>query len=144
MSSNTLLYPNVTTIPVQRPAPGGAGESRVKGQDGEFGRVLDQELNPASQPKALPELNQIRAPLRFSAHAAQRLKERNISFDQDMMTKIRNAVDKAESKGLSDTLVLTKNAALIINTENRTVITAMDTKSMEGNIFTNIDGAVII
>jgi hypothetical protein len=31
-----------------------------------------------------------------------------------------------------------------VNVKNRTVITAMDKQSLTGNVFTNIDGAVIV
>ena len=57
---------------------------------------------------------------------------------------VNEAIDKADANGIDDTLVLTKDAALIVNVKNRTVITAMDRAQMTGNVFTNIDGAVII
>jgi flagellar operon protein len=60
------------------------------------------------------------------------------------MMKLNEAVDKAASKGLDDALILTKDAAFIVNVGNRTVVTAMDRSSLEGNVFTNIDGAVIV
>jgi len=40
--------------------------------------------------------------------------------------------------------VLTQDAALIVNVRNRTVITALDRSSANGNVFTNIDGAVVV
>ena len=61
-----------------------------------------------------------------------------------MMAKVNDAVDKADAKGLDDALVLTKDAALIVSVRNRTVITAIDNNSLSGNVFTNIDGAVIV
>ena len=60
------------------------------------------------------------------------------------MLKVNEALDRAAAKGVEDTLVLTSNAALIVNVPNRTVITAMDRSQMSGNVFTNIDGAVIV
>jgi flagellar operon protein len=90
------------------------------------------------------ELGQVRQPLKFSAHATQRLNERKIRMDQATMGKVNDAVDKAAAKGVEDTLVLTPDAALIVSVKNRTVITAMDRGSLNGNVFTNIDGAVII
>ncbi len=60
------------------------------------------------------------------------------------MGSIREAVEKAEAKGLEDTLILTKDAALIVNVKNKTVVTAMDREALRGNVFTNIDGAVIV
>jgi flagellar operon protein len=37
-----------------------------------------------------------------------------------------------------------KDAALVVSIKNRTVVTAMDRNQMQGNVFTNIDSAVII
>jgi flagellar operon protein len=72
------------------------------------------------------------------------MQERKIAIDPATMTRVNDAVDKAAAKGVEDTLVLTGNAALIVNVPNRTVITAMDRNSLSGNVFTNIDGAVIV
>ncbi|OFZ01833.1 MAG: hypothetical protein A2070_05690 [Bdellovibrionales bacterium GWC1_52_8] len=83
-------------------------------------------------------------PLKFSAHASQRLKDRKITLDAATMSRVSEAVTRAEAKGLDDTLVLTNDAALIVSARNRTVITAMDRASLAGNVFTNIDGAVIV
>ena len=57
---------------------------------------------------------------------------------------MNDAITKADSKGVQDTLILTDQAALIVSVPNRTVITAMDRGNLSGNVFTNIDGAVII
>ena len=57
---------------------------------------------------------------------------------------MNDAINKADAKGVQDTLMLTDQAALIVSVPNRTVITAMDRSQLRGNIFTNIDGAVII
>lgn len=99
----------------------------------DFQQVLGQELN-----KPIAE------PLKFSAHASSRLQSRNLTLGTEQMRKLNEAVDKAAAKGLDDTLILTKDAAFIVNVANRTVVTAMDRNSLDGNVFTNIDGAVII
>ena len=150
MSDSTFLYPNVTSLPGQS----GIGQSdrASKKQDGskaEFDQVFEQAMDKAGKSSAPGQastspLDQIKAPLKFSAHASQRLKDRKITLDQATLTKVNEAVEKADSKGIDDTLVLTKDAALIVNVKNRTVITAMDHASMKGNVFTNIDGAVIV
>ncbi|MBN1759559.1 MAG: hypothetical protein JW863_14630 [Chitinispirillaceae bacterium] len=81
--------------------------------------------------------------VKFSAHAATRMKSRSIEMTPAMMGKLRKAVDGAERKGAKDSLVLLKNYAFIVNIPNRTVITAMDGASLKDNIFTNIDSAVV-
>ncbi len=51
---------------------------------------------------------------------------------------------KAGQKGIRDSLVLVDQLAFIVNTKSNTVITAMDQTEADENIYTNIDGAVII
>jgi flagellar operon protein len=157
--SGNILYPNVTSLPGQA----GVGQSdrlprKQEGKPGEFDQALGDALSrpvtntgqggPNATTHGLttgaPDLTQVKAPLKFSAHATQRLSDRKISLDAATMQKVNEAVDKAEAKGLDDALVLTKDAALIVSVKNRTVITAVDRGSMTGNVFTNIDGAVIV
>lgn len=81
--------------------------------------------------------------IKFSAHALKRLETRNINLSQDDLTLLSHAVDRAESKGARESLVLMDQLALIVSIKNRTVITAVDGQSMKENVFTNIDSAVI-
>jgi len=153
-SSGAFLYPSVTSLPGQSgitPAERGMPKKQ-EGVKSEFDEVLDKTgaadkaaKGSGTKPDSnAPNLDQIRSPLKFSAHATQRLNDRKINLDQATMTKVNDAIDKAQAKGVEDTLVLTKDAALIVNVPNRTVITAMDRNSLAGNVFTNIDGAVIV
>ena len=80
----------------------------------------------------------------FSKHAAERLNNRSISMTEEQIERVENGIDKARQKGIRDSLVLVDNLALVVNVKNRTVITAMDEKSRNENVFTNIDGAVIV
>lgn len=143
--ANPVLYPNVSRIPshpnVSEPRKN-PGESAI--QKGEFDQSLNQAIEKASQPAQPVNLNQVSQGLKFSAHATQRLRERQISFDPEMMNRMNDAITKADSKGLQDTLLLTDKAALIVSVPNRTVVTAMDRNNLIGNVFTNIDGAIII
>jgi len=151
---NSVLYPNVSRIPAKsdvaesaRPASEGPAI-----QKGEFDQSLEQALSktPQLEPKpaalvskgALPSV--ATSGIKFSAHASQRLRERQIQFDPETMAKLSDAINKADAKGVQDTLVLTDKAALIVSVPNRTVVTAMDRNNLTGNVFTNIDGAVII
>ncbi|HEX3018868.1 MAG TPA: TIGR02530 family flagellar biosynthesis protein [Chitinispirillaceae bacterium] len=81
--------------------------------------------------------------VKFSAHAATRLKSRNIEMTDEIIGKLEKAVSGAAGKGARDSLILMKDLAFIVNIPNRTVITAMDGESIKQNIFTNIDSAVI-
>ncbi|AUS26191.1 flagellar operon protein [Paenibacillus jamilae] len=82
--------------------------------------------------------------LKLSNHAAKRLEQRGIELRSDQMAKINSAVDKAAAKGAKESLILMQDMALIVSVPNRTVVTAMDKQSMEDNVFTQIDSAVII
>ena len=82
--------------------------------------------------------------LSFSKHALQRISDRNIEISQKLISNINSAVEKAKSKGIKDALVLSNKTAFIVNIPSSTVITAMSGSEMTDNIFTNIDGAVLI
>lgn len=82
--------------------------------------------------------------LRFSKHAAMRLADRNINLTNEQNLRLENGVEKANEKGISESLVLMDSLAFIVNIPNKTVVTAMDQNESESNIFTNIDGAVIV
>jgi len=82
--------------------------------------------------------------IKFSKHAATRMRERNINLSSVELNKILEAIDKASAKGIKDSLVLMKDIAFVVNIPSRTIITAVDGKTMKENIFTNIDGAVIL
>jgi flagellar operon protein len=83
-------------------------------------------------------------PLRFSAHAMQRLQSRNISLTSDDVTKMNAMADKAAAKGAKNSLFIVRDVAMVVSIKNRTVITAVDSDSMKENVFTNIDSAAII
>ncbi len=142
MSDARFLYPNVTSLPSQVGiSPSERQLKKQEGVKGEFDQVFDRALGEAENKS---DLSQIKAPLKFSSHAAQRMRDRKIALDPMTMAKVNNAVDKAEAKGVEEALVLTSTTALIVSVKNRTVITALDRDSLAGNVFTNIDGAVII
>lgn len=82
--------------------------------------------------------------VKFSNHAAQRMNYRNIKLNATQNLRLEAAVTKAADKGLKDSLILLDNNAFIVNIPNKTVVTVVDKNSLTENVFTNIDGAVII
>ncbi len=104
--------------------------------------------NAASFPDILQQL-QKNQKLHFSAHAQNRLSDRDIQLTPEALTKLTEAVDRAADKGARDALVLMPGAAsgddlaLVVSVANRTVITAVDGDHLNGNVFTHIDSAVI-
>ncbi len=80
----------------------------------------------------------------FSKHALQRLEKRNINLTDDDINKISDAVNKAKDKGIKDALIILGDNAFVTSIKNNMVITAASGKELKENVFTNIDGAVII
>lgn len=81
--------------------------------------------------------------LKFSKHANARLESRNINLSEEQLGRLNDGVEKAKAKNINESLVMMDNIAFIVNIKNNTVVTAID-KNDENNVFTNIDGAVIV
>jgi flagellar operon protein len=82
--------------------------------------------------------------LKFSKHAVNRLADRNIELSDAQLERLKEGTDKAGEKGINDSLVIMDQLAFIVNVPSNTVITAMDQNETKKNVFTNIDGAVIV
>ena len=82
--------------------------------------------------------------VKFSKHAAGRLADRNIELTSSQMERLQEGAQRAQMKGIKESLVLVDQLAFIVNIPNNTVVTAMNQQDAAENIFTNIDGAVII
>ena len=120
-------------------------------------QVAGQYLNPSVSSKALGNLDSnavsfeellkqkidSASELKFSKHATQRLDDRNITLTEEQSLRLEEGVQKAQEKGINDSLILVDQLAFIVNVPNQTVVTAMDHTESEENVFTNIDGAVI-
>lgn len=110
----------------------GQTESPAKGTS--FQDILNQKANPVQET----------AGLKFSKHAANRLENRNIRLTEDQMERLNGGTQKAGAKGIRESLVIVDQFAFIVNVPNHTVVTAMDQTEADENVFTNIDGAVIM
>ncbi|MFC0524143.1 TIGR02530 family flagellar biosynthesis protein [Pontibacillus salicampi] len=80
----------------------------------------------------------------ISKHARARLQERNIEIQPKTWAEITEKVEEAKKKGVTDSVVLTKDTALVVSTKNNTVITAMNREEAASQIFTNINGTIIM
>ncbi len=125
-SIDQVYFPNPVQPVSRGTQPGIQGPSGPVG-DTPFSRVLEQSGG-----------------VRFSQHAQERLKARNISFTPQQLQQLEGAVNSVAQKGGKESLVMMGDAALVVSVPNRTVVTAMDRGQMKGNVFTNIDSAVII
>lgn len=82
--------------------------------------------------------------IKFSKHALNRMDNRNIKLDSNEMDRLKNGFDKAEEKGVKDALILMGDTAFIASIKNKTIITTVSQEQLKNNVFTNIDGAVIV
>jgi len=82
--------------------------------------------------------------LKVSKHANERIKERNIAITEQEWRVVSDKVFEAHSKGVKQPLVLMDQAALIVSAKNATVITAMDRTEAKQQLFTNIDGTIVL
>ncbi|RKX29863.1 MAG: hypothetical protein DRP47_00560 [Candidatus Zixiibacteriota bacterium] len=82
--------------------------------------------------------------LSFSKHAQQRLFSRGIELSDEKLNRIGDAVDRADSKGSKETLVLMDDTALVVSVKNRTIVTAFDRENLRDGIVTSIDSAVVL
>ncbi|MCS7082326.1 MAG: hypothetical protein N2561_02495 [Bacteroidetes bacterium] len=82
--------------------------------------------------------------VRFSAHALERLSERDIRLSPGELELLGRALDRLAQKGAQDSLVVHPRAAFLVNVPNRTVITAVDLDQMRERVFTQIDSALIL
>ena len=80
----------------------------------------------------------------FSKHAVKRAMEHNIDLNDESISRLNEGVRIAGEKNLAEPLILVGSTAFLVNIPNNTVITAVDSGNMKGNVFTNIDGTVII
>lgn len=82
--------------------------------------------------------------VKFSKHAAGRLSDRNIELTDNQMERLNEGAARAGQKGIRESLVIVDGLAFIVNIPNNTVVTAMNQTDATENVFTNIDGAVIM
>lgn len=103
----------------------------------DFGTLLKEQLDKNSG------VDKNRG-LQFSKHAQERVTQRGIELTPELMEDLNDAVKKADAKGAKDVVIFDSMNAFIVNVPNKTVVTTMSGSEMRDNVFTNIDGAVIL
>jgi len=107
-------------------------------------KIKNQRPQGQSFQDVLSKVKSSSEEVKLSKHAKARLEQRNISLTEADMKKIDEAIDKADKKGIKDALILMDNKAFVANIKNKTIITASTNEQLKENVFTNIDGAVIV
>ncbi len=126
MNDRLIILPQ----PIQPAAGTPAGRKPgTQAEAGAFARILDQQLQPGG--------------VKFSRHAAGRMESRGIEFGAEQLQRLQQAVDRVQSKGGRESLVLLDETALVVSVRNQTVVTVVDKEQLKENVFTNIDSAVI-
>lgn len=78
----------------------------------------------------------------FSNHAQNRLQSREITLNSENVSRLSDAIDKAEKRGGKSSLVMVDDLAFIVNVPSRTVVTALDKNQRGEGVFTQIDSVV--
>ena len=103
------------------------------GAEVSFGEILRQKQSVNDSPY-----------LKFSKHASMRLESRNIELSTEQQERLETGAQKAEAKGMKESLVIVDSYSFIVNVPGKVVVTAMDQRESQENVYTNIDGAVIM
>ncbi|MDR1689581.1 MAG: flagellar biosynthesis protein [Clostridiales bacterium] len=124
-----ILYNNLlVNETAKNPAPQSSQPLQNK-TAGDFQRVLESKIEESTK-------------IQFSKHASLRLSARNINLSGEQIQRVESGMKKAREKGIKDSLVMVDDVALVVNVKSKLVITAISADT--DNVFTNIDGAVIV
>lgn len=82
--------------------------------------------------------------LTISNHAQKRLQDRGIQIDEQKWMQISSKVQEAKTKGVHDSIVVLNDATLVVSAKNNIVITAMGRDEAKSQIFTNINGTILM
>ncbi len=101
---------------------------------GSFGDILEKVQGQSQKAGAI----------KFSKHATDRLATRDITLDDEQLDRLQDGIIRAGMKGIRESLMIMDRLAFIVNVPSGTVVTAMDSELSNEQVFTNIDGAVIV
>jgi len=118
---------------VRKPASAAPVQQKQQKSGGSFDAMLRQLQEKESQTS-----------VNFSKHAKARAEERGIELTPELMDKLAGSIERAQEKGATNILAFNATQAFILNVPYGRVITAMNQDEMKENIFTNIDGAVLL
>ena len=100
--------------PVTGQAVPTAAKPRREAGGPSFAEVLQQQLLQTAEG------------VKFSAHAVERMRTRDIELTSTDLSRIDEAVKRAASKGSRESLLMSDKGAFVVSVKNRTVITVVD------------------
>ena len=102
-----------------------------KGTVQDFKQILNEKLKSSQG-------------VNFSAHAMQRIEQRDLNLTPEHISRLDRGVENLQSKGSQNSLVLVDNNAFIVSVKNNMVVTAIDKSEAINNVYTNIDSVTIV
>ena len=110
-----------------------------------FNQAQEIQKDPVQKSESFADILQgkVNQELKFSKHANERLENRSIALSEDQLNRLNKGIGQARGKQIQESLVMMDNLAFIVNVKNNVVVTAME-QGESGQVFTNIDGAVIV
>ncbi|HSH50733.1 MAG TPA: TIGR02530 family flagellar biosynthesis protein [Bacteroidales bacterium] len=106
--------------------------------------VKQQNLGNKAFEAVLQKIQNKDEEIRFSKHAINRMDNRDMTLNNEEFKRLKSGFNKAEEKGVKDALIVMGDKAFIASIKNKTVITTVNKEQLKDNVFTNIDGAVIV
>jgi flagellar operon protein len=145
MSVPDRINHNPALIPPLGPAQPQKADQTKTADGKSFNEILRTKVSQQVGVQTTPVTDQQPATsdIKWSAHAAARMKQRGINLGEAQLARLESAVNKAAAKGSKESLVLMDDVAMVVSVKNRTVITALARDQAKENVFTNIDSAVI-
>lgn len=110
-----------------------------------FNQAQEKQQDPVQKSESFADILQgkVNQELKFSKHANERLENRSIALSEEQLNRLNKGIGQARGKQIQESLVMMDNLAFIVNVKNNVVVTAME-QGESGQVFTNIDGAVIV
>lgn len=152
LTSDYLRIRGAPEIPSGQAAEstGQTGQTPITAQGTTFADELRQRIAAQGgftevKSRTTAEELEIMSGINFSRHAVERINSRQIDvISANRLERLSKGMELAESKGSDDALVIVDTTAFVVNVPGNKVITAVEAGDMQGNVFTNIDTAVIM
>ncbi|MDQ0175817.1 TIGR02530 family flagellar biosynthesis protein [Bacillus chungangensis] len=106
--------------------------------------IRERSVNERFSAHLQQEINKDTHQLTISKHAGERMEQRGIFINDKTWNQVSKKIYEAKTKGVNESLVILKDAALIVSAKNQTVITAMNRHEASSQIFTNINGTILL